>query len=50
MTSARDRAEVNFCGKRLLSHRDPLRFHNHVAVLDIHRKRLDDNGAWDLNA
>jgi hypothetical protein len=50
MTSARSRAEVNFCGRRNFPHRDPLRFRNHVAVLDMHRKRLDDNGAWDLNA
>ncbi len=34
----------------LLPLSDPLRFHNHVAVLDMHRKRLDDNGARDLNA
>src|ERR1700730_1847442 len=29
MTSARDRAEVNFCRMRLLPRRDPLHFHNH---------------------
>jgi hypothetical protein len=28
MTSARDRAEVNFCRMRLFPRRDPLRFHN----------------------
>jgi hypothetical protein len=31
MTSARSPAEVNFCGMRLLPHRDPLRFHNKLS-------------------